>query len=862
MLSFVGLGCLLGSVGAFLAPPSRHVFAVGSALSANPKAADSPTIELDNDGRLRIGHTDGGITVMDGISSSIWSATRPAGCDDGKSNSLFLHTSHPKDKSEHEASVGRLLSCRRFLACSRVTRYWMGPKWGNQADSIPLDTQFLLIEVKEGGPYVLLLPLVDDYFRASLQKGKGQNILACHEESGDKSVLSSGMNAIFVSVSDDPFKLLKNGFSQVAEEIGSFRTLDRKKLPQSVDDFGWCTWDAFYSDVSPKGVIDGVSSLRAAGIQPRNIILDDGWQQVTPVKETSRSKDKQIDGESNNTVSKGSPSVFSRIAGRILVIVTKWIEAFYEKFVKRAHHNSIPNRIWRFLTNTVLKPQMQQYFESDTDFGRQLNGFHPNPKFQDTDDGGMSLKSLVTRLKTELGVKRLYCWHALNGYWRGLSPELGAQASLNVTNMVPQPSRHLLDVEPQLAWDTVSLFGVGLLTSKPDLAKFYECLHKPLVEAGVDGVKVDVQSGVPAVGGGVGGGPHIARLYSEGLEESISDHFSVDDASSCINCMCHSTENLYRYKVTSIARASDDFYPRRPSSHSVHLVNVAYNSLFIGEICLPDWDMFHSKHESAGLHAAARAIGGCPVYVSDAPGQHDASLLKRLVLPDGSVLRAKLPGRPTRDCLFCDVGKDGASVLKIWNKNPASGVVGAFHVQGVAWNFDTHENEVVDDAPSPLTAAIKPHDVETLRDESGPFAVWSHRVSTVNVLPNGTSTLTVNLKHREWEIFTVVPIRSIKKVAWGPLGLGDMLNTGGALIEDSGLSPSEIDGSTMVTAEFSSRGPGRFVAFCRPKPTTVSIGGITAPAQVPFSYDPERGMLSFSLPSEENGPHKVKVVWD
>ena len=44
----------------------------------------------------------------------------------------------------------------------------------------------------------------------------------------------------------------------------------------------------------------------------------------------------------------------------------------------------------------------------------------------------------------------------------------------------------------------------------------------------------------------------------------------------------------------------------------VHLVNVAYNSIFIGEIALPDWDMFHSKHQVAALHAAARAVGGRP----------------------------------------------------------------------------------------------------------------------------------------------------------------------------------------------------------------------------------------------------------
>ena len=44
---------------------------------------------------------------------------------------------------------------------------------------------------------------------------------------------------------------------------------------------------------------------------------------------------------------------------------------------------------------------------------------------------------------------------------------------------------------------------------------------------------------------------------------------------------------------------------------------------------------------------------------SDAPGKHNFELLKKLVLPDGSVLRARLPGRPTVDCLFTDPARDG-----------------------------------------------------------------------------------------------------------------------------------------------------------------------------------------------------------
>lgn len=44
---------------------------------------------------------------------------------------------------------------------------------------------------------------------------------------------------------------------------------------------------------------------------------------------------------------------------------------------------------------------------------------------------------------------------------------------------------------------------------------------------------------------------------------------------------------------------------------------------------------------------------------SDKPGQHDFTILRRLVLPDGAVLRARYPGRPSRDCLFSDPVTDG-----------------------------------------------------------------------------------------------------------------------------------------------------------------------------------------------------------
>ena len=70
--------------------------------------------------------------------------------------------------------------------------------------------------------------------------------------------------------------------------------------------------------------------------------------------------------------------------------------------------------------------------------------------------------------------------------------------------------------------------------------------------SGVDGVKVDCQAGVGLVGSELGGGPALAAQYQAALETSVARHF---DDNHVINCMCHSTENLYRCYSTHIIQS-------------------------------------------------------------------------------------------------------------------------------------------------------------------------------------------------------------------------------------------------------------------------------------------------------------------
>ena len=58
------------------------------------------------------------------------------------------------------------------------------------------------------------------------------------------------------------------------------------------------------------------------------------------------------------------------------------------------------------------------------------------------------------------------------------------------------------------------------------------------------------------MGSRVGGGPSTALRVHTALENSIAANFAGNHA---INCMCHSTENIYRWRDTAVARASGEW---------------------------------------------------------------------------------------------------------------------------------------------------------------------------------------------------------------------------------------------------------------------------------------------------------------
>lgn len=445
--------------------------------------------------------------------------------------------------------------------------------------------------------------------------------------------------------------------------------------------------------VEPDGIRAGLDSLIQGGTPSRMLILDDGWQSTENLAKycLSAAEESDVRGDvsaadlAGGGVIEAEDFANSQLTS-IKDVPVKLLTWWYLNVVEKSAYDSVPVKVWRWLTYNVIRNDIMKYFAEATDWSKRLTELTPNGKF-------LQLASLIRELKRDYGLQYTYCWHALTGYWLGVDPTAPGMKKFNP--VIQFASNHfgytpgILLVEPTMAWNPSSFEGVGIIPPE-SIRDFFGELHSNLKDAGVDGVKCDAQAAITQMGVGYGGGARMTRAYVHALEESVKEFLD----GNCINCMCHPTENIYSYRDTSVARASDDFYPREPASHTVHVVNVAYNSLFLGEVTQPDWDMFQSDHVAASLHAAARAVGGCAVYTSDRPQVHDFDLLRKLVLPDGSVLRARLPGRPTRDSLFADVARDGSSALKIWNLNRVGGIVGVFNLQGAWWDRNVRNFQV------------------------------------------------------------------------------------------------------------------------------------------------------------------------
>ncbi|GMH25691.1 hypothetical protein Nepgr_027534 [Nepenthes gracilis] len=649
----------------------------------------------------------------------------PAGC--------FVGFDAERPESRHVVPIGKLTD-RRFMSIFRFKVWWTTHWVGTSGGDLEHETQIMMLDkLGPQSPYVLLLPLLEGPFRASLQPGQHDYVDIC-VESGSTKVIDQNYRAVlYMHAGNDPFRLVKDAMKVIRAHLGTFRLLEEKSPPGVVDKFGWCTWDAFYLTVHPHGVWEGVKGLVDGGCPPGLVLIDDGWQSIC------HDDDPITDQEGMNRTSAGE---------------------------------QMPCRLIKFEENYKFRDYVSPR----------------GPPVRPNKGMGAFVRDMKNEFKS---VEHVYVWHAFCGYWGGIRPNL---PDMPVAQWIkPKLSPGLEMTMEDLAVDKIVNNGVGLVP--PELAlQMYEGLHSHLESVGIDGVKVDVIHLLEMLCEDYGGRVDLAKAYYKAMTTSVRKHFKGSGV------------------IASMEHCNDFMFLELRRFLSVEL------GMIFGALIRPVIRTVHFGYKDA---------------ICDSVGKHNFDLLKTLVLPDGSILRCEYYALPTRDCLFEDPLHDGKTMLKIWNLNKFTGVLGAFNCQGGGWNRETRRNQCFSEYSKVVTSTVSPREVEW---ENGNkpfpiegiqlFAMYFYKAKKL-VLMKPSDDHEISLEPFNFELITVSRVLTLseKPFQFAPFGLVNMLNSGGA------IQSLDLD-DEQKTVRIGLRGEGKMMAFASEKPRACRIDG----KDVKFEY--------------------------
>ncbi|KAK9272818.1 hypothetical protein L1049_003196 [Liquidambar formosana] len=765
---------------------ARSMTKGGSDIKEHANGNSQPLITLEGSNFMANGHV-----ILSDVPSNVVATPSPFSSVDKSiaAGGCFVGFDADEAKSRHVASIGKLRGLK-FMSIFRFKVWWTTHWVGENGGDLENETQMVVLDKSDAGrPYVVLLPIVEGPFRSSLQPGTNDNVDICVESGSTKVSGRSYRSSLYMHAGDDPFSLVKEAMKVVRVHLGTFKLLDEKTPPGVVDKFGWCTWDAFYLKVQPQGVWEGVKGLVDGGCPPGLVLIDDGWQSITH-------DDDPLDQEGMNRTAAGE---------------------------------QMPCRLIKFEENYKFRDYV-------------------SPKAQNKGMGAF-VKDLKEEFKS---VDYVYVWHALCGYWGGVRPNVPGLPEARVVGPKLSPGLEL--TMEDLAVDKIVNNGVGLVP--PEVVdQMYEGLHSHLESVGIDGVKVDVIHLLEMLCEDYGGRVELAKAYYKAITSSVRKHFKgngvIASMEHCNDFMLLGTEAI------ALGRVGDDFWCVDPSGdpngtfwlQGCHMVHCAYNSLWMGNFIQPDWDMFQSTHPCAEFHAASRAISGGPIYVSDSVGKHNFQLLKTLVLPDGTILRCEYYALPTKDCLFVDPLHDGKTMLKIWNLNKFTGVLGAFNCQGGGWCRETRRNKCASQFSHLVTSKATPSEIEW-KSGKNPISIEGVQVFAMYMfqakkllLLKPSESIEISLEPFHFELVTVSPVTILpnKSIQFAPIGLVNMLNTGGAI---QSLAFDEEDDSVQVGV----KGTGEMRVFASERPRACRIDG----EDVAFAYDGHMVIIQVPWPSSSN----------
>ncbi len=187
------------------------------------------------------------------------------------------HTLEPSAFAESE-SVSLRFDCgdvKGVMANYQHSPWWTRPAFCSSGNELPEKTISMLMDMGDGA-FLHAYPMCDDIYKTHLV-GEGDCArlvltVGCEGHSALDGVLMA------IGEGTDPYLTVHDtmaaGFSAVAEPIP---LKEERRDIEALGLLGWCTYDAFYREVTHDKIIEKLEEFKAKSIPVKMLLIDSGW---------------------------------------------------------------------------------------------------------------------------------------------------------------------------------------------------------------------------------------------------------------------------------------------------------------------------------------------------------------------------------------------------------------------------------------------------------------------------------------------------------------------------------------------------------------------------------------------------------
>lgn len=152
--------------------------------------------------------------------------------------------------------------------------WWTRPAFVDTFSDIPARTQVIFCKFEDH--FSCILPLVGKVFKAIASGSYKPCTLHLDLDAGIAGFRNMEEDIYIVADGETLEEAVKKTFKLLAEKDG-LKLKEDRKLPEMLKYLGWCSWDAFYKEISADKIREKADELIEKNVPIRWMLFDDGW---------------------------------------------------------------------------------------------------------------------------------------------------------------------------------------------------------------------------------------------------------------------------------------------------------------------------------------------------------------------------------------------------------------------------------------------------------------------------------------------------------------------------------------------------------------------------------------------------------